>query len=54
MLCVGTEDCEEVIVCIASYIWLNTVVAYYSKQHVAGTFSLKCWYPSNKEHCLTS
>jgi len=54
VLCVGTEDCEEGIVYIASYIWLNMVVSYYSKQHVAGTLSLKCWYPSTKEHCLTS
>jgi hypothetical protein len=48
MLCVGTEDCEDGIVYIASYIWLNTVVAYYSKWHVAGTLSLKCWYPLPK------
>jgi len=54
VLCIGIEDCEEGIVYIASYICLNTVVAYYSKQHVAGTLSLKYWYASTKEHCLTS
>jgi hypothetical protein len=49
MLYVGIEDCEEGVVYIASYIWLNMVVAYYSKQHVARTLSEKCWYPSTKE-----